>query len=140
MYAGDLIIISSQEGLQKSLNVLIDYCTKWKLNISNKKTKCMIFSKCSHTTKIINFTINSKNIEIVKEYKYLGIKIKSRNCTFIPNKVKKTKQFFLGYPDFQSKYLQPKLCSNFLTLVLYLFFYHTNREIRTISEKAIRGE
>ena len=44
----------------------------------------MIFSNGSHTTKNINFTINSKNIEIVKEFDYLGITVKSRKCTFIP--------------------------------------------------------
>ena len=36
------------------------------------------------TTKNINSTINTKIIEIVKEFKYLGITVKSRNCTFIP--------------------------------------------------------
>ena len=59
------------------------YCT---YSISSIKLifKGMVFSKGSHTIKIINFIINSKNIEIVKEFKYLGITVKSRNCTFTP--------------------------------------------------------
>ena len=57
--------------------------TKWKLNVNHKKTKCMIFSKVSNI-KNINFTINSKIIDITKEFKYLGITINSKNCTFIP--------------------------------------------------------
>ena len=37
MYADDLIIMSTtQEGLQKSLNALDVYCQKWKLNVNHK--------------------------------------------------------------------------------------------------------
>ena len=43
----------------------------------------MIFSKASNK-KNINFTINSKIIDITKEFKYLGITISSKNCTFTP--------------------------------------------------------
>ena len=43
----------------------------------------MIFSKVSNI-KNINFTINSKIIDITKEFKYLGIAINSKNCTFTP--------------------------------------------------------
>ena len=39
MYADDLIIMSTtQEGLQKSLDGLSKYCKLWKLNINHKKT------------------------------------------------------------------------------------------------------
>ena len=84
MYADDLIIMSTtQEGLQKSLNTLNDYCQKWKLNVNHKQTKCMIFSKASNI-KNIYFTINSKIIDITKEFEYLGITINSKSCTFTP--------------------------------------------------------
>ena len=84
MYADDLIIMSTaQEGLQKSLNALNDYCQKWKLNVNHKTTKCIIFSKASNG-KNINFTINSKIIDITKEFKYLGITINIENCNFTP--------------------------------------------------------
>ena len=53
-YADDMIIMSTtEEGLQKSLNALNDYCKKWKLNVNHKKTKWMIFSKASNK-KILN--------------------------------------------------------------------------------------
>ena len=81
MYTDDTIIMSTtDEGLQKSLNALNDYCKKWKLNVNHKKTKCMIFSKASNT-KNIKFTINSKIIENTKELKYLGISINSKDCS-----------------------------------------------------------
>ena len=57
--------------------------TKWKLNVNHKKAKCMIFSKASNI-KNINFTISSKIIDITKQFKYLGITINSKNCTFTP--------------------------------------------------------
>ena len=34
-----------------------------------------------------NFTIRSRTIENVKEYKYLGTTINSKNCSFIPTLV-----------------------------------------------------
>ena len=82
VYADDLIIMSStQDGLQKSLNALNEFCKKWKLNINQKKTKCMTFSKGLNTKKD-NFTIDSKNIANTKVFKYLGITINCKNCTF----------------------------------------------------------
>ena len=41
----------------------------------------MTFSKGSNS-KNVNFTIDSKNIQMTKEFKYLGITIKSKNCSF----------------------------------------------------------
>ena len=82
MYADDLISMSSTpEGLQKSLDALNDFCKRWKLNINHKKTKCMLFSKGSNT-KNNTFTIDTKIIENTKEFKYLGITINCKNCTF----------------------------------------------------------
>ena len=80
--ADDLIFISStQGGLQKSLDALNEFCKKWKLNINHKKTKCTTFSKGSNTKKV-NFAIDSKNIANTKVFKYLGITINCKNCTF----------------------------------------------------------
>ena len=43
----------------------------------------MIFSKVPNT-KNIKFTINSEIIENTKEFKYLGISINSKDCSFKP--------------------------------------------------------
>ncbi len=46
LYADDIIIFSeSAEGLQNGLNILFDYCQKWKLIVNTDKTKIMIFRK-----------------------------------------------------------------------------------------------
>ena len=84
MYADDLIILStSKEGLQSNFNALNDYCKKWKLDINYVKTKCLTFTNGTQKEKH-NFTLNSETIENVKEYKYLGITINSKKCSFIP--------------------------------------------------------
>ena len=46
MYADDLLILSETEnGLTKSLERLSNYAKKWKLKISAKKTKVIVFNK-----------------------------------------------------------------------------------------------
>ena len=82
MYADDLIILATSMGdLQKSLDSLGQYCAKWKLDINYNKTQCMTFSKGSQKEKH-NFTINHQIMENVKVFKYLGITINIKNCSF----------------------------------------------------------
>ena len=78
MFADDLILIStSKEGLQNSLDALENYAKKWKLEINIKKTKCITFSKGNQKEKH-QFKINNQIIDNVKEYKYLGIVINKK--------------------------------------------------------------
>ena len=73
MYADDLILLStSKEGLQNSLNILDNYSKKWKIEVNMKKTKCITFSKGNRKEKN-QFLINGKLIENCNEYKYLGV-------------------------------------------------------------------
>ena len=84
MYADDLIIISdSKEGLQKQMDKLNSFCTKWKLDVNIKKTKIMVFNRGN---RLINaqFYINNTQIENVKKFKYLGFTIFANNCSFTP--------------------------------------------------------
>ena len=84
MYADDLIIMAtSPEELQRSLDGLSKYCEKWKLNVNIKKTQCMTFSKGTNVRKH-PFKINGKLVEHTREYKYLGININAKNCSFSP--------------------------------------------------------
>ena len=84
MYADDLILISTtKESLQHSLDSLQAYCEKWKLDINYKKSKVMVFSKGTQKEKN-KYTINNITLEIVREYKYLGIVINCKNCSFTP--------------------------------------------------------
>ena len=46
IYADDIVILSeSEEGLLQGLDILQEYCDRWKLTVNIKKTKIMIFRK-----------------------------------------------------------------------------------------------
>ena len=73
LYADDTIIFSDdRDQLQNALNVLDDYCKKWRLTVNIEKTKIVIFSK-GRTNRDYRFKFRDALIEILKEYKYLGV-------------------------------------------------------------------
>jgi exonuclease III len=77
MYADDLVLLSeSKTGLQTSLQNLANYCDKWGLTVNTKKTKVIIFGPCKNPSPH-TFWLANKQIEVVNEYKYLGIVFKS---------------------------------------------------------------
>ena len=83
-YADDIVLLSStREGLQKALEVTQKYCEDWKLRVNHRKTKCMTFTRGTQKEKT-TFTINGVSLENTREYKYLGIVINKKNCTFTP--------------------------------------------------------
>lgn len=74
LYADDIVIFSNtKEGLQKGLDVLADYCNKWKLTVNIDKTKVMIFRKGGNLKRDMSFHFQGENIEIVNKFVYLGI-------------------------------------------------------------------
>lgn len=73
MYADDTALMSeTDEDLQDALNIFESYCQQWKLTVNTKKSKVVIFSKGRISSKY-KFLLNNTPLEIVKEYKYLGI-------------------------------------------------------------------
>jgi exonuclease III len=74
LYADDMLLLSlSEEGLQAHLQVISTYCQDWGISINCKKTKIMVFTRSGRTPNVGRFEINNQQLEIVKEYKYLGI-------------------------------------------------------------------
>ena len=74
LYADDTVLFaSSKENLQKCLNGLKHYCDKWKLKVNADKTKIIIFSKGKPQIANHNFKIGDSIIEVVKDFKYLGV-------------------------------------------------------------------
>ena len=60
LYADDLIILSrSRFGLQKCLNELQNWCSKWLMEVNLKKTKIMIFQKGNKKMTKPSFTPSS---------------------------------------------------------------------------------
>ena len=72
LYADDTILISDNpDDLQKNLNAFSNYCNEWKLKVNIQKTKIVIFG--SRGCRGPKFKYNDIEIEIVEQYKYLGI-------------------------------------------------------------------
>ena len=78
LYADDLVLLSeSVIGMQRSLNILNEFCIKNQMQINIDKTKMMIFSKGSKIKKVEKWTFDSLPIEIVNQFKYLGVTFSS---------------------------------------------------------------
>lgn len=74
LYADDIVIFSdSPEGLQKGLDILYDYCKKWKLSVNIDKSKIMIFRKGGRIRGNLSFKYGDIELEIVPKFTYLGI-------------------------------------------------------------------
>jgi len=73
LYADDIVLISTTEnGLQKSLDKLNAYCKEWDLDVNMDKTKVVVFNKPG---KIVptKLSYNGKILESKAVYKYLGV-------------------------------------------------------------------
>ena len=72
LYADDTVILSeSAEDLQTALNVYKNYCRMWKLSVNITKSKVFTFTKGKHQN--YRFEYNKERLEIVTEYKYVGV-------------------------------------------------------------------
>ena len=74
LYADDIIIFAnSAVELQEGLDLLSDYCKRWKLKINVSKTKIMIFRKSGQLPRNMAFVYDNEPLEIVSTMRYLGI-------------------------------------------------------------------
>ena len=84
IYTDDLVIMStSAEGLQECPNKLATYCNKWKLQVNLKKTKVILFNRQGSLIKKHSFLFMSNNIEVTKQYKYLGFVFSCSGSTIV---------------------------------------------------------
>jgi hypothetical protein len=85
-YVNDTVFISeSAESLHNTLNEFHSYFIQWNLHANVDKAKIMIFVKRRPPNK--TFYFDNKVIEVMKEFKYLGIIFFSRSGSF--NRAKK---------------------------------------------------
>ena len=78
LYADDIILFANdkenlQLNLQLSLNILENYCKRWKLKVNTKKTKVMVFRKGGKLRDNISFYYYGAELEIVNKFVYLGV-------------------------------------------------------------------
>lgn len=62
----------TKDDLQNQLDYFAQYCKMWKLHVNSSKTKIVIFSR-GRDLKNLHFYIDGNELEIVGEFKYLGI-------------------------------------------------------------------
>jgi hypothetical protein len=90
LYADDTVVLAeSPEALQRALDILKKYCDAWGLDINVNKTKVMIFSR-GKIRKVPTFYFDNKTVDVVWDYKYLGVKFNYNN------KFKKAQQLQLS--------------------------------------------
>lgn len=74
LYADDAVILAeSRIDLQKKLNLLEKFCFEFNLEVNINKTKVMIFRKGGKLSKWDKFFYQNSELDIVREYVYLGI-------------------------------------------------------------------
>lgn len=76
LYADDIVLLSdSPKGLQNMIDALYVYCNQWLLRINLEKSKIMIFRTCTRISHGLYWKFGDNLIDVVNEYKYLGIKL-----------------------------------------------------------------
>jgi len=74
MYADDIIIMAeTPEDLQLGLNIIEQYCNKWKLKLDKNKTKIIVFRKGGLLQRNLKFYYDNNELEVGSSFTYLGI-------------------------------------------------------------------
>jgi hypothetical protein len=73
LYADDTALLSeTANDLQAQLDAFYEYCNSWKLKVNADKTKVMVFGN-GRLQQNLSFSYDNLNLEIVKNFNYLGI-------------------------------------------------------------------
>ncbi len=78
------MISESKTDLQNQLDVLFENCVIWKLKVNIDKSKIMVFSK-GRPPNNLEFRYDNMLLEIVNEFKYLGV-VFARSGGFVKEK------------------------------------------------------
>ena len=77
VYADDITVFAETAvGLQNGLNILHEYCSKWKLTVNIEKSKIMVFRKGGLLPNDLKFYYNGSELSIVSSFSYLGVVFK----------------------------------------------------------------
>jgi hypothetical protein len=78
LWADDLVLLSSSaQGLQNAIDRTFSFYKDLGLDLNTKKTKVMIFNPWGMKLPGFNFFVSGSPLEIVDNYQYLGIKLKT---------------------------------------------------------------
>ena len=74
LYADDMVLLANNEhDLQIMLNKMHEWCHKWRLKVNISKSNIVHFRPPRAKLTQFVFQYGDKNLEIVNEYKYLGV-------------------------------------------------------------------
>jgi hypothetical protein len=74
LYADDVVLVAPNEAdLQRQLDTISHWCKKWRLMINESKSQIIHFRKKAKPQTNINFAFDTKNLNVVSQYKYLGV-------------------------------------------------------------------
>ena len=83
MYADDLVILARNErDLQSMLDVIYEWCEKWKIIINSEKSQVVHFRSKSVDKTSVNFYVGNNCLKVVEQYKYLGLYLNEYNYGF----------------------------------------------------------
>ncbi|RUA06843.1 MAG: hypothetical protein DSY43_01110, partial [Gammaproteobacteria bacterium] len=82
MFADDVALVSDTVlGLQNQLDVLQKHSDKCGLSINLDKSKVVVFRNGGHIARHEKWNVGNRQINIVNEYRYLGVILSTRLCT-----------------------------------------------------------
>ena len=70
-------MLENVHDLQRMLNCLYDWCSKWRLTVNNDKSKIIHFRPSRRKQTDFEFKYGTESLEYVGEYKYLGFYLNS---------------------------------------------------------------
>lgn len=74
LYADDIAILSENElEMQRCLDILTDWCMRWRLNVNCAKSNIMHFRKRNIPRSKFNFRIGNEELQYVHQYRYLDV-------------------------------------------------------------------
>ena len=74
LYADDIVLMApDEESLQKMISFVNTWCKKWKMAVNTDKTQVVHFRRQSALRTSFEFHMGNANLEIVPNYKYLGV-------------------------------------------------------------------
>ena len=83
-YADDLVILTDTEDkMQKLLDTLTLWCSRWRLSINNTKSGVVHFRRSRVKQTQYKFKLANKQVEVLSEYKYLGV-VLDEHLTYKP--------------------------------------------------------
>jgi hypothetical protein len=84
MYADDLVIVSNTAaGLQESLDILHDYCNRWKLTVNHTKSQILVCKQSGPRLQDEVWFYGDQMLVECEGYSYLGITFTARGITNI---------------------------------------------------------